>query len=180
MNNKRKQVVLFIRGVIASILVLGIGYAIYSNFIKDKGATASTGTNLAPNFILIDLKGNEVNLEDYRGKGVLLNFWATYCPPCEKEMPYLESAYKDYKDKGIEILAVDVGEPRILVDQFVSKKGLSFPVLLDWKGDTADLYKVQTLPITVLINEKGEIVDKITGEMTEEAVRQHLDSIVPK
>ena len=127
-----------------------------------------------------DLEGNEVKLEDYRGKGVLLNFWATYCPPCEKEMPYLESAYKDYKDKGIEILAVDVGEPRILVNQFVSKKELSFPVLLDWNGDTADLYEVHTLPVTFLINEEGEITEKISGELTEENIHHYLESIIPE
>src|SRR4051812_34261741 len=147
MSNVTKRASFLIKGLVVATLILGIGYAIYSNFIKEKEVTASDGRGLVPNFTLKDLKGKEVKLEDYRGKGVFLNFWATYCPPCEKEMPYLESAYKDYKDKEIEVLTVDVGEPRIIVNQFVSKKKLSFPVLLDWNADAADLYEVNTLPV---------------------------------
>jgi len=180
MSNVKKRASLFIKGLVVAILVLGIGYAIYMNFFKEKEVTAIDKSDLASNFTLKNLKGEEVKLEDYRGKGVFLNFWATYCPPCEKEMPYLESAYKDYKDKDIEVLAVDVGEPRIIVNQFVSKKELSFPVLLDWNADVADSYEVNTLPVTFLINEKGEIKERISGEMTEENIRYYLKSIVPE
>lgn len=179
MNNINKKRGFFIKGLITIILVIGLGYTIYTNLIETKEETADE-SNLAPNFTLEDLQGKKIKFEDYRGKGVLLNFWATYCPPCEKEMPYLESAYKDYKNKGVEVLAVDVGEPRIIVNQFVSKKELSFPVLLDWNADAADLYEVNTLPVTFLINEKGEITEKISGEMTEKKIYHYVKSIVPE
>lgn len=179
MNNIIKRWGFFLKALIAIILIFGVGYTIYTNFIEKKEVSADE-SNLTPNFTLEDLQGKEVQLKDYRGKGVLLNFWASYCPPCEKEMPYLESAYKDYKDKGIEVLAVDVAEPKMIVNFFVSKKKLSFPILLDKNADIAKLYNVETLPITFLINDKGEIVQKISGELTEVKIRHYLESIEPK
>lgn len=169
------------KGLVIFLLVSALGYTLYSQFILNKEAIVinANASKLSPAFSLKDLEDNEVNLKQYHGKGILINFWATYCPPCEEEMPYLESAYKEYKDKGIEILAVDVGEPKIIVNHFVGKKELSFPILLDSKGEIADLYKVQTLPTTFLVNENGEIIEKITGELSEEKIRQNVERIIP-
>lgn len=166
--------------IIAVVLLVGVGYTLYSQFFTNNKGVVSSEENIAPTFVLHDLKGTEYDLANYRGKGVLINFWGTYCPPCEKEMPYLESAYQDYKDQGIEVLAINVEEPTRIVNQFVSEKKLSFPILLDRDGEVLDLYHVQNLPITFLVNQDGVIEKKVFGEMTEDDIRGYLEQIKPK
>ena len=98
-----------VKGIIIAILLVAAGDTIYSEFFVAQEVAKSSNDHIAPTFILQDLEGNEYDLADYRGKGVLINFWGTYRPPCEKERPYLESAYQDYKDQGIEVLAINGG-----------------------------------------------------------------------
>jgi peroxiredoxin len=134
----------------------------------------------APNFILNDLNGEKIELESLRGQGVFLNFWGTYCPPCEKEMPYMESQYQVYKDQGIEIVAVNVDEPELSVKKFVERVGgLSFPVVIDRGGNVLDAYNVSPLPTTFLIDKNGVITEVITGGMTEDHIADYLESIKP-
>ena len=90
-------------------------------------------------------------------RGLYLIFWATYCPPCEKEMPLLEKAYQKYKDEELTVLAVDVAEPTSDCQSLCFSKKLTFPILLDRDGLVAENYQVQNLPITFFINSKGEI-----------------------
>lgn len=167
------------RLVLASIMLIATVYVIYSELFKEKEVVAAEVGSIAPDFTLKNIDGTNQQLSDYRGKGVVLNFWATYCPPCEKEMPYLEKAYQKYKDQGIEILAVDTGEPTMLVNQFVSRKNLTFPILLDRDGLVIDQYQVQNLPITIFINSKGEIIEKVSGELTQEKIEEGFESIKP-
>ena len=182
MKKERKRVSFFVSSVIAAILLSGISYSIYNEFFAKREVTASAvNDNIAPNFTLEDLEGNIVKLEDYRGKGVLLNFWATYCPPCEKEMPYLENAYHDYKDRRRCYFSSRCCRTKKNCKSIRYRKEFKFSYfILDCTGEVVDLYKVQNLPITILINEKGEITEKITGELTEKNIRKYLDSITPK
>lgn len=165
---------------ISVLLIVAIGYVVYSEvFVKKVTTQFAEDHHKAPNFVLNDLDGVKLDLAKYRGKGVLINFWATYCPPCEKEMPYLESAYLDYKNQGIEVLAVNVEEPMLIVNKFVSQKNVSFPILLDRYGEVAKSYGVLNLPTTFLINSDGVIVDTVSGEMSEENIRKYLETIKP-
>ncbi|MBO2537616.1 thiol-disulfide oxidoreductase ResA [Rummeliibacillus suwonensis] len=169
-----------LRGVIAFILLVAVGYVLYNEiFIKQQATQTAADGPKAPQFSLSDLDGVEHKLADYKGKGVLINFWATYCPPCKKEMPYLESAYKDYKDQGVEVLAIDAGEPMLIVNQFLADKNVSFPILLD-DGDVLDSYQIINLPKTFLVNKDGVIIDKIDGEMTEKDIRKYMERIKAK
>lgn len=167
------------RLVLASILLLASGYVIYSELFAEKKVVAAKVGSVAPDFTLKNIDGTEQALSDDRSNGIVLNFWATYCPPCEKEMPLLEKAYQKYKDKGIEILAVDVAEPTPIVNHFVSQKNVTFPILLDRDGIVAEDYQVQNLPITFFINSKGEIIEKVSGELTEEKIEQGIELIKP-
>lgn len=88
----------WLRTIILAIMLVAIGYTIYSNVFVDKKAI-QVGDS-APDFVLTDLNGNKIQLSDYRGKGVFLNFWGTWCKPCEKEMPYINSQYNVYKNEG--------------------------------------------------------------------------------
>ena len=118
---------------------------------------------VAPDFTLKDLKGNQVTLKNFKGRVVFLNFWATWCPPCRREMPSMERLYKQLKDRGLVILAVDMQESEKLVKAFISEFSLSFPALLDLNGDISSLYGIRGLPTTYIIDREGMIIGKAVG-----------------
>lgn len=176
---QKKEIRLVVRSLVLILLFLAVGYSLYSNLTKEDRGIVSKN-DLAPNFALKDLEGNLHKLSDYKGKGVFLNFWGTWCKPCEKEMPYLENQYSYFKDEGVVVLAVNVGEAKIAVNQFVKEYGLTFPILRDTKSsEVQDAYHIGPLPTTVLINPAGEIVEIITSTMTEEKVRESMEKIKP-
>lgn len=127
--------------------------------------------NIAPSFTLKDLDGNEVSLGDYKGKKILLNFWASWCPPCRAEMPDMESFYQNYKDKGYVVIAVNAASTEknsLDAPDFVKKNDLTFPVLVDEKGSINARYNVMSLPTSYFIDSDGVIRNKVIGAMSEE------------
>lgn len=112
----------------------------------------------APDFMLMDLEGNEVRLSDYKDKMVLLVFGATWCPYCRAEIPHLKELYSEYKDKELEILSIDILESREKVSDFAQEHNLPYRVLLDRDGKVAKLYRVLGVPTKILINKDGMIV----------------------
>ncbi|MFQ5882995.1 MAG: peroxiredoxin family protein [Candidatus Methylomirabilales bacterium] len=119
---------------------------------------------LAPDFALPDLEGKTVRLADLRGKGVFLNFWATWCPPCRLEMPTMQQAYEENKERGLEILAVsiDAGSKKAVQD-FVEEFKLTFPILLDPAMEVLSKYRTVSLPATFLIDRQGVVRYKHVG-----------------
>lgn len=176
LKNSKKP---FVSLVLAAVLLSASGYALYLQFFHKQEAFAASVGSRAPDFTLKNLKGEDQSLSDLKGKGVILTFWATYCPPCEKEMPLLEKTFQEFKGKGIEILAVNTAEPTVLVNQFISQKGLNFSVLLDRDETVLRQYQVQNLPITIFINSEGEIVKKVSGELTEEELEKQIKRMKP-
>lgn len=119
---------------------------------------------IAPGFTLKNLKGMEVNLKEFRGKVVLLNFWATWCPPCRIEIPSMVELYKKYKDRGLEIIGVNLDKlGKSEVEKFSHEHKINFPVLLNPSGDVASLYGVVVLPTTVFLDRDGKIKGRISG-----------------
>ena len=118
---------------------------------------------LAPDFLLKDLDGNTIRLRDLRGKVVLLNFWATWCPTCRFEMPSMEALHKEFSSQGLAVLAVALRESADDVQSFYKEHHLSFTALLDHNGDASELYQTWSLPTTFLINKRGYIVGKVIG-----------------
>ncbi len=124
---------------------------------------------VAPEFELESLAGEKVTLKSFRGKVVLVNFWATWCVPCVAEMPALERLYKSLKDKGVVVLAIntDASENKEAVRKFVADKGLSFPVLMDPELEVAGKYGVSGFPETMLVGKDGLLKAlKVPGEKT--------------
>ena len=121
-------------------------------------------TALAPEFALPDLEGTAQRLSDFRGNVVLLNFWATWCPPCRAEMPSMEALYQAYKDQGFVILAVssDV-QGAAVVQPFMEGYRLSFPSLLDTTGRVNGLYGVRSIPTSYLLDRHGRVVSREIG-----------------
>ncbi len=117
----------------------------------------------APDFILKDLNGNKVRLQDLRGKVVFLNFWATWCPSCRLEMPSMEKLHEEFGNQGLVILAINYRETAEEINAFFKEHRVTFTALLDEQGRALDLYKAWSLPTTYLINRNGEIVGKVVG-----------------
>ncbi|MDO8568449.1 MAG: TlpA disulfide reductase family protein [Dehalococcoidales bacterium] len=126
--------------------------------------------NLAPGFGLQNLAGETVSLNDFRGRPVLINFWASWCPPCRAEMPLIQQLYenKDVAGKGLAILAIDIGEKPDVVEQFIKGNGLTFPVLLDSQQIVAEKYNVGGIPTTFFIDKDGIIKDVRVGAFSSE------------
>lgn len=133
--------------------------------------------NVAPDFTLQTVNGKSYTLSDFRGKKVLLNFFATWCPPCKLETPHLEKFYKQQQNNGITVLAVNLtsGEtnPNNL-PKFISQYGLTFPVLLDKQGSIGDLYQTVSIPTSYFIDSKGVIREKMVGAMD----RTTMDNLI--
>ncbi|TYR82547.1 thiol-disulfide oxidoreductase ResA [Priestia megaterium] len=168
---------LIIRTTILAVLLCAIGYTLYAQFFTGN-QKVSVGDQ-APNFVLTDLQGKEHQLSDYRGKGVFLNFWGTWCKPCEKEMPVMEQQYAKYKQEGVEILAANVGETNVAVQQFVNRYKLSFPIVIDKDSQVLQAYGVDPLPTTFLIDKDGKIVDVFIGGLDEKKINDYMEMIKP-
>ncbi len=185
--------------MIASIvLLIGLlSWAIYDHHSKKREesqlqkpsaseiskASAKTGLqkgSMAPDFTLTTLTGDRAKLSDYRGKKVIVNFWATWCPPCKAEIPHIEEFYKENKDNNITVLAVNLTtaeKNKNDVQKFVKDQGLTFPVLLDQKGDIGNLYQAFTIPTSFFIDANGVIQEKFVGPMSKETMQTLVSKI---
>jgi peroxiredoxin len=120
----------------------------------------------APGFSIAGLDGRLVSLSDYRGKVVVVNVWATWCPPCVDEMPSLEKLYRELKDENFALLAVSIdSEGTAAVVPFMKKHGLTFTVLMDSQATVQNSYKITGVPETFIIDKKGILVKKVIGSL---------------
>ncbi|MFK7803696.1 MAG: redoxin domain-containing protein [Anaerolineae bacterium] len=134
---------------------------------------------IAPNFTLIDLDGNEHTLDSLRGKPVIVNFWATWCAPCRIEMPEFEEAFVDYADENLVILALNREEtPDVVEEFFIEEMGLTFTPLLDSTAQVADGYGVFNMPTTYFINAEGVVSDVHRGPVARVQLDQYLENVL--
>jgi len=154
--------------ILIVLILIGVGIVLLLQ-TKDSSFNLSGSSRLgkdvpAPNFTLPGLDGQMVSLADYRGNVVLLNIWATWCPPCVDEMPSMEKLYQTLKAEGFEILAVsmDVSGAQT-VRPFMEKHKLNFPALTDTEGAIKSLYQTTGVPESFIIDKDGVIVEKVIG-----------------
>lgn len=172
-----------VKKVIAAVLLLGLLTVAIVQAVdkkteapkKTNETTASQSQGLkigekAPDFELKTLTGESVKLSDFKGKKVMVNFWATWCPPCKAEMPEMEKFYKQ-PNNDVVILAVNI-DPQNDVKGFANKNGITFPILLDVNNDVNTMYGILSIPTTYFINSKGLIQNKYTGSMKLEMMNQ--------
>lgn len=153
MNRINRRVPKYGIGFLLAGILLGAG----------QGLLADTALPPAPDFTLPDTRGKSVSLRDFRGQYILINFWATWCAPCIKEMPEIEAAYRMLKDKGFIVLAINAGERKSKVRAFIDLRDLTFPVLLDRHWKIAERYNIIGLPVSFFIGPQGKIHRKIPG-----------------
>jgi peroxiredoxin len=153
----------------ALLLVLGVAWIALSR-VRDGGAAERDGSSslpqkgfVAPDFTLEMLDGSEMTLSDLRGQVVLVNFWATWCPPCRAEMPAIQEVYEQYHDQDFIVLAVDIVEGDARVTTFADQLELTFPILMDRDGDVSERYRISSIPTTFFVDRSGVIQDIVIG-----------------
>ncbi|MGH2602029.1 MAG: TlpA family protein disulfide reductase, partial [Dehalococcoidia bacterium] len=132
----------------------------------------------APDFVLSTLDGREVRLSDYRGNVVLLNFWATWCGPCREEMPLFEAAQQEYSDRGLVVLAVNVGEGSSTVRPFVERLALTYDIALDGNSSIARRYRARSFPTTYFIDRDGTVEGRRVGAYTRQILFGRLAQLL--
>ena len=136
---------------------------------------------LAPDFELSTPTGETIKLSDLRGQAVLVNLWATWCPPCRAEMQTIEKVYNEYKEEGFTVLAVNMTyqDDPAAVTPFLDEQGLTFPVLLDKTGEMGKAYQLKSLPSSYFIDREGVISEVVIGgPMAEALLRTRIEAIL--
>ena len=163
--------------VVASLLLLALSLAACAG----EDPPEATGINLgrvAVDFTLEALDGTEVSPSQYRGDVVLINFWATWCPPCRAEIPDIEDAYRARKDEGLVVLGVSVEQSRSSVAPFVELAGMTYPVLLDELSQVYNTYRAPGLPMSLLLDKDGVIRVRHVGQLSRAQLDKYLDEVV--
>jgi peroxiredoxin len=173
MKNKRT----FMRVLVLGVIAVALGSTFYTAYSNDESIVKVGGP--APDFILKNLQGEEIRLSELKGKGVVINFWATWCNPCKREMPLIEEQYQLVMDQDIEILAINIAESHLAVSSFINRLGVTFPVLLDSQRVVTQRYAVGALPSTFFVNKEGIVMDHFVGEMDEKILTERLALIKP-
>ena len=163
------------------MLVMGLLMTGCSSPPVTSGSTqAPEAGKLAPDFQLSNLKGQSVALSDFRGRPVLINFWASWCGPCRTEMPYIQQVFEEWSDRGLVILSIDIGESLSTVEDFMQSYNLSFPVLLDVNKTVSLKYNVRYIPTSFFVDEGGIIKAVKIGAFSSTAeIERELSQFIP-
>lgn len=149
--------------------------------VPDTRETEPELQNPAPDFAVYDADGNEYRLSDFRGKPVVLNFWASWCGPCKSEMPDFDEKYQQYGDQ-VQFLMVNLtdgyNETMETASALIQQQGYSFPVFFDTTMEAAAAYEVYSIPMTCFVDERGELLDTHVGMMSGEVLEQGIGTLL--
>ena len=168
------------------VIIIGGGMLLYRNLgqnvdLGEAVPTESISENAAPDFTVTDADGNEVKLSDFRGKGVVLNFWASWCGPCKSEMPHFQEAYEQYGEE-VQFLMVNMstafGDSRSDAEQVLTDGGYTFPVYYDTNAECAYGYGVTGIPMTFFIDKNGNLVSGKTGMISMADLERRIQTIL--
>jgi cytochrome c biogenesis protein CcmG, thiol:disulfide interchange protein DsbE len=155
------------------------GKSIIATNLKNQYSTTPVEVNYpTPELNLTNLNSNEVSLNQFPGEVVLVNNWATWCPPCKAEMPTLQAYYLEHKDAGFLIIAIESGESPDEVREFVTNYGITFPVWIDRKGEALSAFKNWDLPSSYVIDRSGVIRLTWTGEISMEMLEKFVTPLL--
>lgn len=179
MNNSTFKLIVTL---LVLVIVLGGGMLLYQNLgqnvdLEEIIPTEPVSENAAPGFTVTDTDGNEVKLSDFRGKGVVVNFWASWCGPCKSEMPYFQAAYEEYGE-DVQFLMVNMstgfGDTRADAEEILTEGGYTFPVYFDTKSECAYGYGITAIPMTVFVDADGMISSIKTGMISEADLERRI------
>ncbi len=177
-QQRRQKQIMILGGIgLTAVLILGLIW-LGSQPATGNSATTYSGPPVqgkpAPDFTLTALTGEELSLSDYAGQVVVVNFWATWCPPCKAEMPGINNYYEAHKGDGLMVLAVNAQEDAATVGRFIEASGFSFPILLDGDADAIQRYQVHSFPSTFVIDRQGTLQAIHTGLLSPEELDAYV------
>lgn len=178
MDKKKKR--LIYRTAILGVFAVMIFYAAYKSMEEEPKTALTLIEEEAPNFAGETLKGDLLVLTNELQGKTLINFWGSWCEPCKREMPALESAYSDHKNDGFSVVSINLGQSDFVTQQFVDQYNLTFPVLIDQDGSIKEAYQVSNLPASFLVDEDGVIEQVHEGELSEEMIGEWINKDVKK
>lgn len=170
----------FITILIGIAALLTAAWAIYQgNLSSDTQRIGAIEIGaVAPEFTAVNSAGEQVKLSDYRGKVVMINFWASWCTPCVREMPMINQIAQTYQE-DVQTLFVNVGEAKGTIREFMNKQQFDFPVIIDVTGKVSGLYRITGLPATMIIDQEGMFSHILLGELTKDIpLQQWLEDTV--
>ncbi len=157
------------------LLLLAAGALAVAAMILFASMRPRTGTGSIPEFTASTITGDPVILSDYRGQVVMLNFWATWCPPCRAEMPSIARAYEEYQDQGFVVVAINNGETVAQITPFVQQLSLPFPVVLDTDVRLQNQFAISGYPTSLFIGRDGEVYASHTGMVTDSQLDNYIE-----
>lgn len=173
--DKNQRIIFYILTLIAGAAWIALSTP--SEPVTAAGSAPQAGFP-APDFTLKTPEGETYTLSDLKGNAILVNMWATWCPPCKAEMPAIENVYNEYKEQGFIVLAVDqtYQDDPFNIAPFIEDYNLTFPILLDETGETARMYEVRSLPSSFFVNRYGVITEVVIGgPMSESLLRIRVE-----
>jgi len=132
--------------------------------VGDQGLEALPERQIAPEFDLVGHDDVRIRLSDYRGKPLIVNFWATWCPPCRAEMPSMQRAWEQVREEGIALIAINVGESAGEIERFIEQVQVDFPLPMDTNSQVVQAWPVRGLPTTFVVDPEGRLAYKAAGE----------------
>ncbi len=187
MRISRSSLGLLVAGL--GLIVLGGASAYYVYMLRQQADSSQQATDFsavpaavqyaAPSLSLSDLGGVPHQLSDYRGQVVLVNLWATWCPPCQAEMPLFQQYFERHKAEGFTVIGVEDGEPASDVKAFASKYGLTFPIWLDPAHEATDhAFKTMNLPTSFVIDRSGQVRLTWLGAISEDNLEKYITPLI--
>lgn len=193
MNAKAKTGILV--GILALLLVATVvAYRTLSSKVQPQTSAApssqgesassepSSSKPTAPDFTVQDAGGKEVSFSEFKGKPVVVNFWASWCPPCKSEMPDYEKMYQEYGKKGVSFVMINMTdgsrETVAGAQKFLKDNGYTFPAYFDVKQSAAGAYGISAIPDSVFIDKNGTVVNAFTGVIDADTMKTNLEAIL--
>lgn len=184
--DKRAKIIIAIAAFALLLILAVVGYNLLSQKVKPQQNTAAassqTSKTSAPDFTVQDINGNNVSLSDFKGKPVVLNFWASWCPPCKAEMPDYEKMYQQYSSQGVVFMMVNMTdgsrETTATAKQFLKDSKYTFSAYFDLKSNAAETYGISSIPDSIFIDKNGKIVNAYEGMIDAATMKNNIETII--
>jgi peroxiredoxin len=176
---ERKLAIPLVVGFVGiGVLLVGLVLLVISGFSPSAAASAPQVGRPLVDFTLTDLSGKQVQLSDYAGRPVLINAWATWCPPCRAEMPDLQQLYQRHEKEGFVVLAVNAGEDASIVKSFIQQNMFTFPVLQDPQMALLDGFGIRSYPTSIVVGRDGKVKLVQVGMLTPDAIKSVVEPLL--